>query len=181
MRVKDGGGNNTTRILGLESKQISFPPVGCNNSWQDTPARTTGSACCSWCSAGRWYSSASHSCLSPACRTASAAGERVSAIQRQALPPTHVSPAYQQMKPPQTLPTISVGSFNHIDDTNLEHGSPHTRARGGVGVSTQLKVIPLLLPSSGVWSFTGGFLWVHSEAIKGQNRPRGRGSGSRQP
>lgn len=38
------------------------------------PARTTGSACCSWCNACRWYSSASHSGQFPACRTASAGG-----------------------------------------------------------------------------------------------------------
>lgn len=148
MRVKDRGGGNTTRILGLESRQISFPLVGCNNTWQDPPARTTGSACCSSCSAGRWYSSASRSCLSPACHTASAAGERVSATQCRALP-TCVPPAHQQTEPPQTLSTISAGSFNHTDDTNLEHGPPHTRAQRAVGLRTQIKVICLLLPFLG--------------------------------
>lgn len=44
---------------------LFLSPVG-------SPARTTGSVCCFWCSAGRWYSSASRSCQSLACHTTSA-------------------------------------------------------------------------------------------------------------
>lgn len=41
------------------------------------PARTSGSACCSWCNVCRWCSSASRPNRSPACHTASAATNTV--------------------------------------------------------------------------------------------------------
>lgn len=54
------------RLQGLQSPP---GPSGC------PPARTTGSACCSWCNACRWCSSASRSGQFPACHTASAGEE----------------------------------------------------------------------------------------------------------
>lgn len=58
------------------------------------------------------------------------------------------------MEPPQTA-NISAGSFNHMDDTDLAHGLPQTRAQGGVGVRTQIKVIRLLPQYWGVWVLLG--------------------------
>ena len=66
-----------SRFLGAPPKHACPEPL--RLLWGQTqgpPARTTGSACCSWCSAGRWCASASRSGLSPACRTASAMEDR---------------------------------------------------------------------------------------------------------
>lgn len=74
--------------------RLALPAPAPRRGWRrwGSPARTTGSACCSWCSAGRWCSSASRSCRSPACRTASARDRAQSAAgQKQGPAPTHHS------------------------------------------------------------------------------------------
>lgn len=158
----------TQEAVRLKSNQLSFPLVECYDiptktlalTWrgqhQDPPARTTGSACCSWYSAGRWCSSASRSCLFPACRTASAAEEKGVGYPAPAPTPPgcRASPTCWKMVPPQTLSTISAGSFNNMNNTNLEYGPPRTRVQGGVGVRTQIQVICLLLNPGSM-----GFYW----------------------
>lgn len=161
--VKDGG-VITQELVKLKSNQLSFPLVGCYNAptkslaltWQgqhqDPPARTTGSACCSWCSAGRWCSSASRSHLFPACRTASATEEEgVGYLAPAPTPPgCRASLPHWKMAPPQKLSSISAGSFNNMNNINLEYGSPLNK---GLGRGGREDPNPSYLPAAESWEY----------------------------
>lgn len=78
------------------------------------PARTSGSACCSWCNAYRWCSSASRPNRSPASHTASAATNKATPEVQSAVCVTQTEDTGQDI-----VNTVSHSEFN-LDSRLIE-------------------------------------------------------------
>lgn len=70
------GGRGWTHVNSQLNNSLHRGHVSPGASTVSVPARTSGSACCSWCNACRWCSSASRPNRSPASHTASTAARQ---------------------------------------------------------------------------------------------------------